>query len=376
MKSAVTLSLVLCLLLTGCASWMDGSYSWTEPHIEPGIQQDKGISAVSTYVELRAALTGMVERGEENRTLSVAEMKADEVESNMKMAIHHVTTTNPVGAYAVESISYDIGTTGGVQAVVVTVDYKHNRTEIQKIISVHGMNSAKERIADALNTLEPGLVLRVSGYEDVDYTQIVQDYALKRPDMVMEVPQVTASVYPGGGSVRVVELMFTYQTSRESLKTMQNYVQSKFSSAELFVKIEEDSNLKFARLYAFLMETTEYTVETSITPAYSLLRHGVGDSKAFASVYAAMCTKVGLSCQVISGTRAGEPWSWNIICEDGVYYHVDLLRSYREGGYQKLSDADMTGYVWDYAAYPACGLPEEVPEETQSATEESDDGAV
>ena len=99
------------------------------------------------------------------------------------------------------------------------------------------------------------------------------------------------------------------------------------------------------------------------------MRHGVGDSKAFASVYAAMCTKAGLDCQVISGTRAGEPWFWNIICEDGVYYHVDLLRCYREGGYRKQGDTDMTGYVWDYTAYPVCGIQEEAPPETQEPAE-------
>jgi hypothetical protein len=270
-----------------------------------------------------------------------------------------------VGAYAVKSIAYELGTAGGVPAVVVTVEYNQNQSQLKKIRSVLGMNAAKNRITEALDNLEPNIVLRVANYEDVDYTQLVQDYAMERPDMVMEVPQVSASVYPDGGSIRVVELKFTYQTSRESLKSMQEYVQPKFSASELFVKIEEDNSMKFARLYAFLMETTDYTVETSITPAYSLLRHGVGDSKAFASVYAAMCKKAGLDCQVISGTRAGEPWFWNIIQQEGQYYHLDLLRCYDSGGFQKSYDEEMTGYVWDYAAYPACVPPEPPPTETK-----------
>jgi hypothetical protein len=375
-KNAAALLVSLCLLLTGCTSWMDGSYAWMEPYSAPGVQEDKGISSVSTYLELRQALSEMVESGEETRMLSVAGMQPNSVEENMKLAIHYAVNSHPVGAYAVESIHYELGTTSGLSAVMVTVTYNHNRTEIQKIRTVHGMNSAKERIMEALNGIEPGIVLKVTAYEDIDYAQYVQDYALLHPDMVMEIPQVTASVYPASGSIRVVELKFTYQTSRESLKSMQNYVQAKFSSAELFVKIEEDNHMKFARLYAFLMETTDYTVETSITAAYSLLRHGVGNSKAFASVYAAMCRKAGLDCQVISGTRAGEPWFWNIICEDGTYYHVDLLRSYQDGAYRKMADADMVGYVWDYTAFPACGAEDVPPEETQPTTEETTDGAA
>ena len=101
------------------------------------------------------------------------------------------------------------------------------------------------------------------------------------------------------------------------------------------------------------MERFDYTLETSITPAYSLLGHGVGDSKAFATVYAAMCRRADLECLVITGTRDGEPWTWNMVCDDGTYYHLDLLSSHR--GFQELTDNEMEGYVWDYSAYPEAG---------------------
>ena len=67
-----------------------------------------------------------------------------------------------------------------------------------------------------------------------------------------------------------------------------------FESAVLYVSGDGAEKQKFSQLYAFLMERFDYKVETSITPAYSLLRHGVGDSRAFATVYAAMCRLAGL----------------------------------------------------------------------------------
>lgn len=54
----------------------------------------------------------------------------------------------------------------------------------------------------------------------------------------------------------------------------------------------------------------------------------------------------------VSGTREGEPWIWNLICADGEYYHVDLLRSNDAGRFQCYSAAQMAGYVWDYSAFP------------------------
>ena len=54
------------------------------------------------------------------------------------------------------------------------------------------------------------------------------------------------------------------------------------------------------------------------------------------------------------GTKDGEPWYWNIINQDGNYYHLDLLHSYAMDAFQLRADSQMDGYVWDYSAYPAC----------------------
>lgn len=359
MKKIIIAALTVCLLLTGCSSWTDGHYASVKPHLEQNQQAGDGITAVSNTQQIRQALINMIENAVETRAISVEDMASEAVEKNLQRAIQYVLANHPLAAYAVEDISYEIGITGGVPAVVVTVQYNHNRTEIQRIRQVEGMEKAAGLIYAALDELEPGIVLQISNYVATDYAQLVENYALQNPDEVMEIPQVTVNVYPDSGLVRVVELKFVYQNTRESLRQMQRYVQPRFTSATLYVSGEEEQSVKFSRLYAFLMETTTYTIETSITPAYSLLRHSVGDSKAFATVYAAMCRAAGLGCQVVTGTKAGEPWFWNIIYEDGIYYHVDLLRSSAVGGYLKFADSQMEGYVWDYDAYPSCGMIEE-----------------
>ncbi len=354
--------LALCLLLTGCSSWMDGHYASVEPYMEQNQKPDGEFTAVSSRGEILDELTNMIGNAVESRTISVENIDPDTVEQMVRVAIQFVFMSDPIAVYAVEEIDYEIGVTGGVSAIVVNIQYNHNRSEIQRIRQVQGMTTAADLISAALDELEQGIVLKINGYRETDFAQLVEDYALQQPDEVMEIPQVTANVYPETGTVRVVELKFTYQNSREVLREMQEYVEPRFKAADLYVSGEEEQSVKFSMLYAFLMETTQYTVETSITPSYSLLRHSVGDSKALATVYAAMCRRTGLDCQVVTGTKAGDPWYWNIICEDGVYYHVDLLRSSAAGAYQKLADWNMDGYVWDYAAYPQCGIPEETNE--------------
>ena len=51
----VALMLVLCLLLSGCGGWMDGSYSSVKPHTERHNQPGGDSVVASDYSQLRKA---------------------------------------------------------------------------------------------------------------------------------------------------------------------------------------------------------------------------------------------------------------------------------------------------------------------------------
>lgn len=370
------LLLALCLLLTGC-SWLDGSYVSVTPHQEQPQEDALQVVSAENHQDLIEALKDLVSSGTETGVINVAEYPQKNVESGMKTAIRHIRNSDPVGAYAVEDISYELGTNSGMPAIAVTIVYRHSSMEIRMIRRMADMDAARTEVARALENYEAGTVLLVEQYADTDFSQLVQDYAEANPEKVMETPQVSAGIY-GSGESRVVELTFTYQTSRDSLRQMQSQVQPVFSAAALYVSGDGAQKQKFSQLYAFLMERFDYKLETSITPAYSLLRHGVGDSRAFAVVYAALCRVAGLECLIVTGTRDGEPWTWNMVLDDGNYFHVDLLRCSESGAFRESSDGEMNGYVWDYSAYPEC--PElyvpEPPTESASRQEKTEETAV
>lgn len=366
-RNILILMLLLCLQLTGC-SWMDGSYVSVTPHKEQRQSSQTDVITASNYLELLEALADIVAQGAEVAAINVAEYPSDAVEYGMKRAVQHTMKNDPIGSYAVENILYELGTTSGMPAVSVSITYRHNRSELQRIRVVDDMEAAEAEIADALEGYDSSIVLLVEQYVTEDFTQFVHDYAELHPETVMETPQVTESVY-GTGRDRVVELIFTYQTSRDALRRMQSQVQPVFDSASLYVSGDGEDRQKFSQLFAFLMERFDYKIETSITPAYSLLRHGVGDSRAFASVYAAMCRSAGLECMTVTGTRSGEPWTWNIVLDNGQYYHVDLLRSSEQGRYREYTDDAMGSYVWDYSDYPECNGETVIVEETTELAE-------
>lgn len=354
MKRKILACVLACsLLLSGCASFSKGSYVFTQDHpTQPGTAANQPATA-QNYRQLYALLEEMAQNGVESGVILVQDYRQNAVLSDAQRAIAAIMRTNPVAAYAVESADFDLGTNGGELALAVNIQFLHDRTEIRQIEKVSDPDEAKERIAAALNACDVRLVMQIEQFTPTDFVLMVEDYAMESPENVIEQPQVTVSIYPDSGTSRIVELKFSYQTNRDTLREMQQSVKSMFTSAKIYVSGAENAPEKYALLSSFLMKRFDYTLETSITPAYSLLMHGVGDARAFALVYAAMCRQSGLDCQVISGTRAGTPWYWNVVCYEGEYYHIDLLRIQASGSFQLLRDVDMGGYVWDYSAYPA-----------------------
>ena len=348
----IVFPLMLSFLLSGCGLF-DGSYLSVTPHQEHVESAGTEVVSAEDFAQLQKVVEDMVAQGVETGVIHVADFNQDTVEKHMETIASYIRKAYPIGAYAVEEIGYEVGTNSGRPAIAVNITYRHSRIEIQRIRKVDTMDSAKQLIGEALDNFESGIVIQVEDFSELDVSQVVEDHARLHPETVMETPAVAFEVY-GTGNTRVLELTFTYQTSRDALRSMRSQVETVFASAALYVSGDGADSQKLSQLYGFLAERFDYKLETSITPAYSLLQHGVGDSGAFAAVYAAMCRQAGLECMIVTGTRNGEPWTWNIVNDGDRYYHVDILRSIADGGFREYLDADMAEYVWDYSAYPAC----------------------
>lgn len=341
----------LSLLLSGCGSWMDGEYSSVTPNYSIWEKTADDVAYVGSYEQACDALAAIVEDGVQERVFYATGFSDEEIDHFIGKAIDNIMSTNPIASYAVEDISYETGTNMGKVAVAVTVSYNHSRSEILRIKQAKDINDLQALICVSLKNFDSGLTIFTENYQDGDWVQFVENYMADNPQVCMEMPQMSVSLYPDSGRKRIVEINFTYQTSRDMLRTMQQAVNDVFKSANLYINPGADDNEKYSQLYSFLMERYDYSIETSITPSYSLLRHGVGDSKAFATVYAAICRQAKLDCRVVTGTKAGEPWHWNILLVDGIRYHLDLLECNRNGFFLMRSEDEMDGYVWDFSAF-------------------------
>ena len=332
--------------LAGCSLFSE-TYVSLQPHHGSNHSDQSGQQIASSYPEILASLETLISQGESSGVIILSDLSEQVGVSYMQAAVKNLILQNPIAAFAVERIDYDMGTNAGRIAVAVNIYYSRSRADIAGIKSVKNMDEAETLIGQSLEQALGSVVFRVDSYSQTDFTALVRAYADLNPAMVMETPQVMTAVYPHTGSDRLVELTFTYQNSREDLLKMQALVRPVFTAAELYVQGASSSRMKFQRLHAFLMERSDYEIRSSATPTYSLLEEGVGDSKAFASVYASMCKQAGLECRVITGVKDGKEWSWNRVVINNRVYYIDLIESKQTGRLQFRTSSEMTGYTWD-----------------------------
>lgn len=356
--------LAFSLLLSGCSMY-EGRYSHVVPHQLQSVQNQSQTLRARSAEELCAVLDSLVASTTSNAAIYIEHIDEEDLQTVLLSTAEYMRSESPLGTFALENISLEPGTNRGRTAVAAELTFNRSAVEIRQMITVGDISQARTEVENALIACRPRLALLILEYQDTDFTQMVADLSRGNIQNIMEQPHVAEEVF-GTGSSRVVELNFSFENSRDALRAMQAQVQPIFNAANLYVSGDTEDRQKYSHLYAFLMERFDYTFETSITPAYSLLMHGVGDSRTFAYVYAAMCRNAGLPCDVVTGTRNGDPWIWNRIVYDENEYYVDLIRSSHSGIFRAMRPGEMTGYVWDYSQLSSPETPTAPEEQTKN----------
>ena len=121
MKKAIfVMLLVVALTLTGC-SWMDGTYVSVTPHREQDTFTNQRIVSASNYNELRSVLEKMIKSGTESTVINVAQYNQNLVANAIENAVRYIQYTDPLGVYAVDEITYEVGTNAGRPAIAVNI---------------------------------------------------------------------------------------------------------------------------------------------------------------------------------------------------------------------------------------------------------------
>ena len=350
-------SLVLLLALTGCAALVPSEYLTVSPHADSGVQTtDADAVTAENYVGLKNAILNLVRTGQTEGVIRVSNYDGD-VTADLPEAAYEVCKQDPLGAYAVDYMTHSCTQIVSYYEIRISITFRRTAEEIARIQSISTQYQLQERLQYALDRYSSRLTLRLSNYreQDRDIPDLVTSYCAANPGTVMETPSVSVSVFPESGSVRILEINFTYTHTPEDLNAKAAAVQQSIDAAAEYIRYREDSRDKLQLLFTYLMERFQYREAETATPLYSALCGGIADAAGLAQAWQLICDQAGVECFTVTGMRDGESCTWNIVGVDGGYRHLDLQRCVLQLEQLTLwNDNEMGSYYWNTEQYPAC----------------------
>ena len=162
----------LSLLLSGCSSLLARSYTSVTPHsATPPAEGDSSILRVENYQELVNALIYLISLGEEEGTVRMYNYDQD-VEQSLSNACLEVVQEDPLGAYSVDFIRYDVTPIVSYYEAAVEITYRRTREQVSAIVAATGATAIRSQLKDLLSSFGTEAALRISYFEgDETYIQ-------------------------------------------------------------------------------------------------------------------------------------------------------------------------------------------------------------
>ena len=329
MKRLPVLALAAVLLLSGCGNMFEDSYHYAAPFTYNVDGESGDAIEISNYSMLKSALIDMVSRRAEEAVFRFSRYNGS-VADDLASACMEIRTANPLGAYAVESMSYDTSRIVSYYLAELRVSYRRSAEEVGQVTWITSLPELDGLIRDCVSDYGGRLVLRIySEQVDEDYiASRVEAMHLSDPVTVVVEPETEITSYPNEGPNRIYDVSFRYHTNSQRLRTMSRRLSEQISAMADAIDAEDDPHAALdaaEALYSRLRET-----DGSGRTAYAAIVSRSADSKGIALAYGAVCGALGLECIPVRGQALGEMGAeehwWNILRLEGAYYHVDVSR--------------------------------------------------
>lgn len=366
MKKAIILLLAATVLLTlcGCGSLFEREYYYETPYsggIEPRSDQ---ATEVRNYSMLKTVLTSMIVSHIEKSEVRFINYNGSPSE-DLAAACFEVKSEHPLGAYAVESLSYDTSYVVSYYMANIYIGYKRTAEELKSIVYATDKADFDRCLTEASNRYDRKLVIRcydASVDEAYIHSFLKQHYYDDPVTMVAE-PGADVTGYPADGVSPIFDITFHYPLTAQRQRPMSLALSGKLAEAAQSMTETEQPKLALECAVYLSEKCARGSAESAYAGmAYGALVEGSANSKGYALAYRALCDALGLDCAVVEGSfgaMGGEPHFWNIVTLEGNHYHVDVSAFADDpaAAFLRSDDALWGAYLWDTAAYPPCGGP-------------------
>ncbi|GHU96695.1 hypothetical protein FACS1894208_11650 [Clostridia bacterium] len=265
MKKAVIICYllsVICYLLSGCAGMLENEYEFVAPHADtsPESVSDSGGLRAANYSELKNAILRLTRSGAASGVIRLHNYSGN-ADDDTQTACRSVLIEEPIGAYALDFINYEI--------VPLLVDYDVNlsllrrRTagELRSIKSVSGPSEFRERFDALLTDYGTQMTVETNFYQETSYdlSAMLSDLYDSRPIAAQGRPAVSGALYPEKGLRRVIELTLSYPGTTSVMLTRRDRCQKEVE--DLSLPDGDYAPLNALTLYDMLAARCEFDTE-------------------------------------------------------------------------------------------------------------------
>ena len=370
--TAVSLALVLLLsCCTGCALF-ETEYTYAERFAEPLNQNTGDAIEIRNYSMLKAAILDLI-----NSHALSAELRFSNyngvVSDDLAAVCLEIKSANPMGAYAVDTLTYDSSRIVSYYMAEIHISYQKTAEEIRSIHSVVSGAELGNYLRDEVlaESMEKAAVRSyASDLDEESIAAILENIYFSDPVRFVLPVSAVIETYPKDGPFRIYEISLDYHELPAQRKEMSEAMKARI--AELLQPTLPEAPAEKAWEVAQRLSGSLTEAESAYrSTAYGALAEHSADSLGIALAYSALCREAGLECLVVRGSIGAmgtEEHYWNMLGIDGEHYHADISRFAAEPQSTFLmDDAAFWGtYIWDTEAYPACSGPLHYPEPAQT----------
>lgn len=222
MKRAWLAALLALSLLTGCAPLLERSYSTSEPHSSKYWESDaSGTLRAENTQDIVNDLLILIGQHTESATLRLYDFQDDQSAAEaLEQAALEVQQETPLGAYAVEYITYTSQSQRGYYEAELQIGYRRSAEQLQTIVNATSITALRDLLEAALDGGRDELAVRIGYWQTNGRERVEQIVSALREER--SIPEETAWIvryYPQTDTVGIVE--FLLKPSDEELAIYQ-----------------------------------------------------------------------------------------------------------------------------------------------------------
>lgn len=309
-KMIPALLLAAFLPLSGCASMLERTVSSAEIHADyPASADEDATLRVESYQALVNSILYYVNGHSSAGTLRLYNYEGN-AEEDLQRACEDVTASEPMAAYGVRDISYNITRILTYYEVELSIQYAHSQATLDSIQTVNGTSVLRTELS-AMVEEQSNLSIFLLSYFNGDAEQAEELFHLAYYGAPLcclgtDLPGFTAAFYPEEGQRRVLELTAEWPVSQE---TQQKYASQLSAAATALLEAESlTATDHTVENLAALLRTHADWDEDGADNALAALTGEPVSSTGLILAMEYLCQRADIPVEPVLGTDGRGPW--------------------------------------------------------------------